>query len=69
MLRRILNIIIVFQHLFKTRINAYKRRLLNESFFVDNRNKILIIIKKSTIIVSKRRERFIKKIKTDFFFS
>ena len=69
MLRRILNIIIAFQHPFKARINAYKRHPLNESFFVDNRDKISIIIKKPIIIISKRRERSIKKIKIDFSFS
>ena len=55
MLLRILNIIIVFQHLFESFINAYKRYFLNESFFVDNRDKILIII------ASKKRERSLKK--------
>ena len=68
-LRRILNIIIVFQHPFKTHINVCKRYFLNESFSVDNRDKTLIIIKKSIIIVSKKRERPIKRVKIDFFFS
>ena len=69
MLRKILNIIIAFQHSLKTRINAYKRYFLNEFFFIDNRDKTLIIIKKSIIIISKKSERSIKRVKTDFFFS
>ena len=69
MLRRILNIIIVFQHFFEIRINACKRYLLNESFSVDNRDKTSIIIKRSIIIISKKRERFVKRVKIDFFFS
>ena len=39
-----LNIVIVFQHLFKVRINAFKPSL-NESFYVDNRNKKLFIFR------------------------
>ena len=61
MLRRILNIVIVFQYSFEARINAYKRRLLNESFFADNRDKTLIIIKKLVIITLKECERFLKR--------
>ena len=69
MLSRILNIIIVFQHFLEVFINAYKRRLLSESFFVNNRGKTLIIIRKQAIIALKEYKRFIKKVKTDFSFS
>ena len=60
-----LNIIIVFQHFFKIFINAYKRYSLNESFFVDNRNKTSIILKRLIIIIINRDERFFKRRKID----
>ena len=68
MLRRLLNIIIVFQHPFKARINACKRYFLSEFFSVDNRGKTLIIIKKLIIIILKKRERLLKRFRINFFF-
>ena len=59
-----LNIIIFFQYFFKTLINVYKYRLLNEFSFADNQNKTLVVIRKINYYYFKRNVKDLLKKST-----